>query len=64
MVHRGEAINLGSDDARDKPIIINAESGSQVEINIDVKHYGYPEWLDATVRDKILSLLDASINKK
>jgi hypothetical protein len=32
------------------PVVVNAENGSNVTVNVNVKHYGYPEWLDDEVR--------------
>lgn len=45
----------------DKPVVINCEDGSVVTVNVNVKHYGYPEWLD---RKAFAALLEAIAGRR
>lgn len=41
----------------DKPVQINCEDGSVVTVNVNVRHYGYPEWLDKAATAELLAAI-------
>lgn len=45
------------EDHESKPVVINAESGSTVTVNINVNNYGYPEWFDQESFNSLLAAL-------
>jgi hypothetical protein len=52
-----EVINIDVDEKGGKPVVINAENGSVVTVNINVKHYhGLAEWF---AREDFAALLEA-----
>jgi hypothetical protein len=52
-----EVINIDVDEKGGKPVVINAENGSVVTVNINVKHYhGMAEWFG---REDFAALLEA-----
>jgi hypothetical protein len=52
-----EVINIDIDEKGGKPVVINAENGSVVTVNVNVKHYhGMAEWFS---RDDYAALLEA-----
>jgi hypothetical protein len=52
-----EVINIDVDEKGGKPVVINAENGSVVTVNVNVKHYhGLAEWFN---REDYQSLLEA-----
>lgn len=53
-----EVINLDLKDNDSKPVIINAENGSVVTVNVNVKnYYGTPEWFDRSAFDALLGTI-------
>ena len=53
-----EVINLDLKDNDSKPVIINAENGSVVTVNVNVKnYYGTPEWFDRSAFDAIIAAI-------
>ena len=57
MPDGAEVINIDVDEKGGKPVVINAENGSVVTVNINVKHYhGLAEWF---VREDYGALLEA-----
>jgi hypothetical protein len=52
-----EVINIDVDEKGGKPVVINAENGSVVTVNVNVKHYhGMAEWFG---REDYAALLEA-----
>jgi hypothetical protein len=52
-----QVINVDVDDKTTKPVVINAENGSVVTVNVNVKHYhGMAEWFG---REDYAALLEA-----
>lgn len=43
-------LDAGGSNKERGPVVVNAESGSNVVVNVDVKNFSYPEWLDEEVR--------------
>ena len=46
-------VDVDLDDKEKKQIVINAAGGSHVTVNINVRNYEYPEWLENIVQEKI-----------
>ena len=36
------------------PVVVNVEQGGHAVVNIDVKNYSYPAWLDEEVRKRFV----------
>lgn len=58
-----ETIDVDLPDNSGKPVVINAENGSVVTVNVNVKnyHYGHPAWFD---RSAFNMLVDAISSKR
>jgi hypothetical protein len=57
MPGKREVIDIDLEDGERGQVVINAEAGSVVTVNINVKHYGYPEWFDRSALDAIVAAI-------
>lgn len=60
MSHQNEeTIDVDMADNSGKPVVVNAENGSVVTVNVNVKnyHYGHPAWFDRSAFDSLLDVL-------
>jgi hypothetical protein len=48
-----EEIEIDMADQNRKPVVVNAAGGSHVTVNVSVKNYTYPDWLDAMVQEHV-----------
>lgn len=49
-IHEDVDIDLG--DSNKKPVVVNAAGGSHVTVNVNVRNYQYPEWLEEEVQKR------------
>lgn len=53
MAEINEEINVDLADNNRKPVVVNAAGGSHVTVNVNVRNYQYPEWLDEMVQEHV-----------
>jgi hypothetical protein len=52
-----QEINVDLPDNHGKPVVINAENGSVVTVNVNVRNYYGPEWFDRSAFDGLLEAI-------
>ena len=52
--------DIVAEEGENRPVVINAESGSTVTVNINVRNYGYPEWFDQKAFNCLVSALSGN----
>jgi len=58
MGNRTEEISIDQEDSAEKLVTINAENGSVVTVNVNVKnYYGHPEWFNRSAFDALVDAL-------
>jgi hypothetical protein len=53
MVEINENVEIDLADSERKPVTVNCAGGSHVTVNVSVRNFSYPEWLDKMVHDHI-----------
>jgi len=48
-----EEIEIDLADQNRRPVVVNAANGSHVVVNVSVRNFAYPEWLDQMVQSHI-----------
>jgi hypothetical protein len=53
MAEINEEVEIDLADSERKPVVVNAAGGSHVTVNVSVRNFAYPEWLDNLVQEHI-----------
>ena len=58
MGNQTEEISIDQEDSAEKLVTINAQNGSVVTVNVNVKnYYGHPGWFDRSAFDTLVDAL-------
>lgn len=47
-----EDVEIDMADDKRGPVVVNAAGGSHVTVNVNVRNYQYPEWLEEEVQKR------------